>query len=277
MNRRDFLKIFGIGTAGLLVGSLSSYIILDESDEVFIAHVSLPIKNLHPALEGFRIVQLSDIHLAPLTKLELIQKAVIKTNRLKPDLIVLTGDYIWLDVEAIFDLAPVLAQLDAKYGVVSIIGNHDIWEGLDIVKVGFREARLPLYANQGIPLQIGKGNLHIACLDDAWSGTPDLNIAMQNWVPDSPVVLLLHEPDPADFYSLDERISIQLSGHTHGGQVRLPGIGALILPHLGKKYDYRLYRVHDMWLYTNPGIGVINEPVRFHCPAEITEIILYRA
>jgi predicted MPP superfamily phosphohydrolase len=90
-------------------------------------------------------------------------------------------------------------------------------------------------------------------------------------------VLLLHEPDLADFVSRDGRVSLQLSGHTHGGQVRLPGIGAFILPYLGRKYDYGLYRVNQMWLYTNGGIGTISIPVRYNCPPEITEIILTSA
>jgi hypothetical protein len=91
------------------------------------------------------------------------------------------------------------------------------------------------------------------------------------------VVLLMHEPDLADIYSQDPRISLQLSGHTHGGQIRIPGIGALVHPHLGKKYDFGLYNVNGMWLYTNRGIGCISEPIRLNCPPEISEFTLARA
>jgi predicted MPP superfamily phosphohydrolase len=100
---------------------------------------------------------------------------------------------------------------------------------------------------------------------------------MQDMTPGAVTVLISHEPDLADKYSLDKRIALQLSGHSHGGQVRFPGIGAMILPYLAWKYDYGLYRVNDMWLYTNRGLGVTNEPVRFNCPPEVTEITLIRA
>ena len=84
----------------------------------------------------------------------------------------------------------------------------------------------------------------------------------------------MHEPDFADEYALDGRVSLQLSGHSHGGQVRLPGLGALVLPRYAQKYDQGLYRVRDMWLYTNRGIGLIGPPVRFCCRPEVTEITL---
>jgi len=87
-------------------------------------------------------------------------------------------------------------------------------------------------------------------------------------------ILLAHEPDLADRFARDGRVSVQLSGHSHGGQVRLPGIGAVILPYLGRKYDLGLYQVNGMWLYTNRGIGNVAEPVRLNCPPEITEITL---
>ncbi len=131
--------------------------------------------------------------------------------------------------------------------------------------------------NKGIPISAGKGTLYLAGLDDGWSGQPDLQATMQNHPAEAPTVLLLHEPDLADKYSQDKRIAVQLSGHSHGGQIRFPKVGALILPYLAWKYDYGLYNVNGMWLYTNRGLGVTNEPVRFNCPPEITEITLIRA
>ena len=89
-------------------------------------------------------------------------------------------------------------------------------------------------------------------------------------------ILLSHEPDPAEDFCLDERITIQLSGHSHGGQVRIPGFGSPFLPPFGRKYDLGLYRVRNMWLYTNRGIGV-TAPIRLNCRPEITELTLMRA
>ena len=89
--------------------------------------------------------------------------------------------------------------------------------------------------------------------------------------------MLAHEPDLIDTFAHDGRVSLQLSGHSHGGQIRLPGTGALVLPHLGQKYDYGLYQVNDVWLYTNRWLGVIWPPIRFNCRPEITEITLVKA
>jgi len=158
------------------------------------------------------------------------------------------------------------------------MGNHDLWTDVDVIKDAFDESGVPYLINQGVTISEGNGDLHLAGLDDGWSGEPDLQAAMEGAPEDAPVVLLMHEPDLADDYSLDPRMSLQLSGHAHGGQIRIPSLGgALVLPYLGRKYDYQLYKVNDMWLYSNPGIGVTNEPLRINCPPEITEITLVRA
>lgn len=274
MNRRDFLKATGAVTAGLLVTGTTSLLLNNEANELVVHRVKLPIHNLPAAFEGFRIAQLSDFHLEPYTKINLVKEAVKVTNNLNVDLIVLTGDYVWREVESIFELAPVLAELNAPEGVISIIGNHDIWEGLEIVKEGFRKSRLPLLFNQGVPIIKGNRGIHLACLDDGWSGRPDLAAALGNYQAGNPIILLLHEPDLADEYSRDERIVLHLAGHTHGGQVRVPGVGAVVHPYLGEKYEYRLHRVNKTWLYVNPGIGMISVPVRWNCPPEVTEITL---
>ena len=101
-----------------------------------------------------------------------------------------------------------------------------------------------------------------------------MKAALDNRPSDVATILLAHEPDLADTFSLDSRVSLQLSGHSHGGQVRIPGLGAPILPYLGQKYDQGLQQVNDMWVYTNRGIGVISPPVRFNCRPEVTEIML---
>lgn len=274
MNRRDILRVTGAVTASLLVTGASSFLLNNEANELVVHRIQLPIRNLPSAFEGFRIAHLSDFHHEPYTKINLVKEAVKVTNNLKVDLIVLTGDYVWREVESIFELAPILAELNAPEGVISIVGNHDIWEGLEIIKEGFRKSRLPLMINQGVPISRGHQGIHLACLDDGWSGRPDLNAALSNHQDCNPIILLLHEPDLVDEYSHNEQIILQLAGHTHGGQVRVPGIGALVHPHLGEKYEYRLHRVNKTWLYVNPGIGMISVPLRWNCPPEVTEITL---
>ncbi len=280
ISRRKFLKLGGTAVVAGVAGAAATTGWVawhDESQDLVIERVSIPLPNLPPALEGFTIAQLSDIHLLPFTQPELVRRAVAMTNSLNPDLTVLTGDYVWHEVEAIFELAPIIAELNAKQGVFSIFGNHDLWTDADVVSAGMKEVHIPLLVNEGVTLDVGGAPLHLAGLDDGWSGNPDLAAAMDNAPTAATTILLMHEPDLADEYALDPRIALQLSGHSHGGQIRLPIIGPPVLPYLSWKYDMGLYRVGDMWLYTNRGIGVTNEPYRYNCQPEITEITLVRA
>ena len=276
LTRREFLKVSGAAIAAGLTTAVVYLGVNDERGDLVVKRVSIPIEGLHPALEGFTIVQLTDIHIYPITPIEVAEEAVAIANSLKPDLAVLTGDYVWREGEAIFELAPVLAGLNASQGLYAIIGNHDIWEGLDICLAGMREAGIPVLINQGLTITEGAGSLYLAGLDDGMSGQPDLEAALRGMPAKAPVVLLMHEPDPADEYSLDGRVSLQLSGHTHGGQVRIKDM-PMVLPPLGRKYDLGLYNINGMWLYVSPGIGEISVPLRYNCPPEVSEFTLVRA
>ena len=277
INRRQFLAA-SVAAIGATVVAGTAYLNLkDESNDPVVERVQIPVKNLPAAIEGFTIAVMADFHLYPFTQLDLIERAVAMTNDLKPNLTVLLGDFVWHEVEAIFDLAPALAGLDAQHGVFSILGNHDLWTDVEIIKTGLDESRLPLLVNQGLSLPVGDSVLYLAGLDDGWSGAPDLPAALADAPANAPVVLLFHEPDLADDTSLDGRVSLQLSGHSHGGQIRTPWGKPLIKPYLSWKYDYGLYTVNDMWLYTNGGLGVTNVPLRVNCPPEITEVILVSA
>jgi len=282
LDRRTILKVFGCGVvgSGAVVGAYG-YGSRIEAEWLKVEKVTVPVKHLESVLDGFKIVQMSDFHLRPHTKAEFVAEAVSVANGLNPDLIALTGDYVTghraRNSEAIFDLAPVLATLNAKYGVFTILGNHDYWTNETIVLTGLKESGLPALINSGVALSIGQQVLYLAGLDDGWLGHPDLSKALEKRPGNVPTILLVHEPDLADIFSADGTVSLQLSGHSHGGQIRLPGIGALILPRLGRKYDQGLYRVKDMWVYTTRGIGVVGPPIRINCRPEITEITLVRA
>jgi predicted MPP superfamily phosphohydrolase len=277
LNRRSFLKI---SSASLLVGLGATVSLLwlnNDYENPVVERVQIPIPDLALSLDGFRIVQISDFHLFPLTTIELVDQAVEMANQLNPDLTLLTGDYVWHDVEAIYELTPSLARLNARHGVYACLGNHDIWTDVNIVTQAFRDERIPLLVNEGLTFSVGNASLYLASLDDGWSGKPDLEAAMLNWPQGAPTVLLMHEPDLADNYARDGRINLQLSGHSHGGQIRFPFVGALITPYLSWKYPMGLYNVNGMWLYTNRGLGTTNIPLRVNCAPEITEITLVRA
>ncbi len=248
----------------------------NEARQARVISTSVRIRDLHSSLDGFKIVQLSDFHLYPYTQPALIQQTVDLCNERNADLVVLTGDYVWLRVRAIDELASILATVRAKHGVFAIIGNHDIWAGIDIILASLNRHGIPVLVNEGVPIKVGDAGFYLAGLDDGQSGHADLEKALEGAPPEMPVVLLVHEPDLADQMSLNSRIILQLSGHTHGGQVRLPRLGPMILPYLGRKYDYGLYRVNQMWLYTSGGIGTISVPFRYRCPPEVTEITLTR-
>ena len=232
--------------------------------------VSLP--GLHSALDGFKIVQLSDIHFLPFTQIDFIEQAVTKALSLKPDLIVLTGDFVTDEADTIFGTVKTLSRLNATYGVFAVLGNHDVRAGARIVRQGIEEAGITLLHNRGFTFDVGHGQLNLAGVDDCIWGHPDIHAALKNLQTRAPTLLLAHEPDVIDDFSSAGPIALQLSGHTHGGQVRLPFLGTPILPKLGEKYVQGLYRVNESWLYTNRGLGMVSLPIRFNCPPEITEI-----
>ncbi len=281
ITRRKFLNMLPkAAVAGLLAAAGSyggyQYGTRLETKWLDLERVQVPLKNLKPALEGFTIVQLSDLHLRPYTQIDLIDEAVSLANSLKPDVVAITGDFVLRDVDAIFELAPVLAKLNPKYGIFTALGNHDLWTDSQVVRTGLTQERIPVLQNEGRTIGVGRELINIAGVDDGWSGRPDLQAALDGLPAGIPTILLAHEPDLVDSFSLDGRVSLQLSGHSHGGQIRLPGFGALILPYLGQKYDQGLHRVNDTWVYTNRGLGVLWPPIRLNCRPEVTEITLTR-
>lgn len=269
---RWLARTLAVTAASTLTGAF--YVTRVEPRWVQITRLTLVIPRLPPAFEGFRLVQLSDLHcgLVPVADL---QAALGMAQNLHPDLFVLTGDYV-VDTAAasIFELAPALAGLQAPQGVWAVLGNHDYWSDVQVVRQGLAHAGVPLLVNQGVMLTRGAANLYLAGVDDGWSGQPDLVGALSACPAHVPALVLWHEPDMADATARDPRVVLQLSGHSHGGQVRLPGLGALVLPRWGRKYAMGLYQVGGMWHYTNRGLGYIWPPVRFNCPPEITELTL---
>ena len=245
-----------------------------EPERLSLERVTTRLPGLPTALEGLRIAVLGDFHLQPFTKIGHVQDAVRLANSLRADLVVLLGDYVDATVDAIYELAPELSRLNSRLGVFGILGNHDHWKGAKLVQSVLEDSGIPILKNSGVAISVGGSELFLAGLDSAWSGYPTLEAALAGRRTGVSTVLLIHEPDFADTAASDGRIALQLSGHSHGGQVRLPFIGALRLPSWGRRYDHGLYRLGDMALYTNRGIGLVHVPVRFNCPPEVTEITL---
>lgn len=247
-----------------------------ERHRIVVERRDIALPGLPESLDGFRIAQLSDLHLEPWTKADAIAAAVLVTNGLKPDLIVITGDFISSSVKPAGLLAEILSKLEAPHGVLGCLGNHDVWHQPWVLQKELAGRQIQILRNQGMRLHTDRGSLFIAGVDSAWAGKPQLRPALRDWKEHEPLVVLAHEPDVADRFAESGIAGLQLSGHTHGGQVCIPALTpiALRLPSWGKKYVQGQYRVGNLRLYVNRGIGCVGLPVRFACPPEVTEITL---
>ena len=271
MTRRKFLRL--MAAAGAEVGAFAlggAYTIWAEPYWLSVERVTIPLTGLVDALRGTTIAQISDLHVGHFLGQKDIARAVDAVLGLRPSLIVVTGDYVTLAAEHAGLCAAELVRLRAPLGVFLILGNHDHWTDARVVTRILRDAGLNLLINEGRLIESNGGAFWLAGVDDVWERHVDLDAALRGAPKDVPKILLAHEPDYADVVAADGRVSLQISGHSHGGQVRLPFLGAPALPYMATKYPFGLRRVGGMWLYTNRGIGVVAPPVRFNCRPEVT-------
>ncbi len=205
-----------------------------------------------------------------------------KVNALAPDLVLLTGDFIThgsltfvAGGHAIHRCAEILTTLTAPHRY-AILGNHDVAFNAKAVTRALATYGTPVLINQYVPIERNGARLWLSGLDDPGTSNPDLNLAVPA-KPDGPVLLMAHEPDFADDVIAHPRgplVDLMLAGHSHGGQIRLPLLGAMILPPMGRKYPEGFYQLNRMQLYVNRGIGTVGLPFRLNCPPEITLITL---
>jgi uncharacterized protein len=238
-----------------------------------VVRLSVPLAGLPAALEGLTIAQLSDIHHSQIVPLSVIEQAVALANDLAPDVIFLTGDFVSNDVSYAAAAARALAGLRARLGVYAILGNHDYWADPVLISRELRANGIPVLINEARRLAAG---LWVAGIDDAWAGRPDLDAALAPIPQGAVTVLLAHEPDVADT-AQGRNISLQLSGHSHGGQVRIPFTRRPVLPFLAWKYYAGLQRAGDLWVYTNRGLGTMQPPFIFTCRPEVALLRLVPA
>jgi predicted MPP superfamily phosphohydrolase len=280
LTRRAFIA--GAAAAGIGVAAFSATRGRHEFD---IVERTFSIRNLPDAFQNFRFVQISDIHLAEYTETWFLEKMIAQVNALHPELVLITGDFIsrgplphpsaW---RAAGVCAEILSTLKApqRFG---ILGNHDASVGAGHVIDPLRAHGTPVLVDSYFPLERGSDHLWLCGTDDAGVNHPDLNLAVPPYT-GAPVILMCHEPDYADHVVRHPRFSaidLMLSGHSHGGQIRLPLVGPLILPPMGQLYVEGLFRFGHMQLYVNRGLGTVGLPFRLNCPAEITHITLVRA
>lgn len=275
--RRNFLIGAGATAAGFTFysGELARH-------EIDIVQRPIAIANLPTAFHGYRIVQISDIHLDEYTEPYFLERIVHDVNSLNADLVLLTGDFVTRGAftfltgsHAVNRCAEILTTLTAPLRY-AILGNHDVAFNGPIVTHALATHGTPVLINQYLPIERTGARLWLCGVEDPGTSHPDLDLSIPA-KPDGPVILMAHEPDYADDVVAHPRgplVDLMLAGHSHGGQIRLPFMRPLILPPMGEKYPEGYYRLNQMQLYVNRGIGTVGLPFRLNCPPEITVITL---
>ena len=277
ITRRRFIRL----AASTGVAAFAADSALIEPNFPRIVREEIALRRWPARLEGFTIALLSDFHYDPYFSVHPLRAAIPMVNNLRPDVIVLAGDFVSVpyfgDATAAASAAEPCAQLlrkmHASHGLWAVMGNHDA--ATDPVRVTnlLRATGIQVLSNQSVPIERDGGRFWLGGVDDVMGGTSDLDATLHDIPSNEASVLLAHEPDYAD-YVARYPVDLQLSGHTHGGQVRIPFIHPLFLPDLAKKYIWGRYNIGGLTLYTNPGLGTVRLPVRWRCPPEITLLTL---
>ncbi len=269
--RRAFLNklVKFAGTPLLFGGGAFGYGSLLERHRVEVERHEIKLALGEGAPAKLRALTMGDFHFDPLYEAEYVAKCVTIANSLKPDVIFLTGDYVTGTSNRINEFAGLLSKLSPRSGIYACLGNHDHWSNAGKIIGALEKAGVQTLINQHTRVKCAGGELVVAGLQSVWAGKPDWSQASRGLRKDERAVVLVHEPDFARALSEDRRIALQLSGHTHGGQVRVPFYGALRLPTWGRLFQSGFYDLNALKLYVNRGIGTITFHVRFFCPPEI--------
>ncbi len=240
-----------------------------------IVNLKVSIPDLDPSFNDYRIVHISDIHLGQWISAKRIEGVVNLVNKLKPDLVAITGDSVSYVVnEPVLDMLRFLKNLKPKDVTVAVLGNHDHWVGADEIRKVMDESKIIELENDVYTLRRGDARLYIAGVDSITLEKQDLDAVLRKLPSSGPAILLAHEPDFADESAATGRFSLQLSGHSHGGQMIIPGIGTPFRGSEFRKYPLGEYQVGNMVQYTNRGLGTNVFWIRINCPPEITIIRL---
>jgi len=288
LSRRFFLKgalgAFGVSALGIGKGFANTL-----RSQIRLERVPIRLERLPESFRGFKIAQLSDLHSSPLVDQEHLEHAVQLALAEKPDLVVLTGDYIGhtlrtapgqihkFDEMYLDQLVETLVKAKAPFGTYAVLGNHDFWSGPEVTESLCRafetRAGITLLRNQRAVLSKGDESIQLLGVDDYWHSW-NLGQAMRRVPMKSVKILLSHNPDINRHLRPAHRIDLVLSGHTHGGQITFPVLGAPFATHMNKRYLKGLVRDGDRQTYITRGVGHLVVPIRFNCPPEVTLITL---
>jgi hypothetical protein len=284
VTRRRFLVAgaYAAGGLALYAGEVARHELEVTPSDVF-------VPGLPQSFDGFRIAQISDIHLDEFTEPFFVREVVNRVNSLNPDAVFITGDFVTCEIApkqfaigAAWQCAGILDGLTCRERY-AVLGNHDVMIGPEQVSTALADHGITVLRNAYLPLERGSGRIWLAGLDDPVQGAPLPEVAIPESirnVPHEPVLLMCHAPDYVDKllrHPAGSSVALMLCGHTHGGQVRLPLIGAMVLPQMGRKYVEGWFHFGGMQLYVNRGIGAVGVPFRLNCPPEISLLTLRSA
>ena len=269
MNRRKWIKRAAIGS--VLLGGAYPFL---EAKWCRLRRATVALPNLGRPFEGTTIAFLSDVHHGPFVPRGYVRSIVEMTNALKPDLVMLGGDYCYRGARFIAPALEELGELEAPMGRFAVLGNHDHWDGLRQSIDGLKAAGIPLLRNEGTWVEKGPARLRIGGVGDLWCDRQDVDAALGDATARDAVVLLSHNPDVAETLR-DPRVGLMLSGHTHGGQVILPFFGApIVTSAYGQKYLHGLTRGPSCDVYISRGVGTVGPPCRAFCRPEVVLLTL---
>jgi predicted MPP superfamily phosphohydrolase len=281
LNTRKHLRFTGkLGSYGLrcfvsLAIAIILYAIFIEPNWIEIKSLQLHLSRLATEFNGYRIVQISDIHRDEWMTPQRLEHIINLVNAQKPNLVVITGDLVTRNFpQLIPSVGASLSKLHPGDGVLAILGNHDIEGDPEALVKTLVENGIVYLDNNVYTIFRGNAMLNIAGVNDVCLGKDRLDLVLQNLPEKGAAILLAHEPDFADISASVGRFDLQLSGHSHGGQIRLPGFQPPYLPFYAKKYYQGLYQIRKMLLYTNRGLGMTEIHARFAARPEITVITL---
>lgn len=271
--RRRFLARAAVGGAAVVAGGFTTYGVRRAFAAPQIDELAVRIPRLHRAFDGLRIIQVSDIHIGDVLGRPFLEEMVRRCNALKPDLVAVTGDLVDGPVRQLLPTIGALRGLESRFGTYFVTGNHEYYSGDEPWCEALTRMGVTVLRNRTVTLADGEARLDLVGVDDygekdrarGW----DLKAAVRGRNPEHPAVLLAHEPRGVE-EGMDQGIGLQLSGHTHGGQLfPMTGIVAALW-----KYSVGRYQVGDGTLYVHRGTGFWGPPMRIGSPPEIAAITL---
>jgi len=239
-----------------------------------VVKVEINIPRLPVLFQGYRIVHISDIHYGQWISADRLTGVVGLINQQEPDIVAITGDFVSYSGENVGDLITALKGIRARDVALAVLGNHDYWVDAKRIRSMLRESKIVVLSNDVYTVTKRGYPLHFAGVDSMTLKKNQLDKVLQKLPSNGPAILLVHEPDFADISAETKRFSLQLSGHSHGGQFVIPKFGTPFRGDSFRKYPLGRYQVGEMVLYTNRGIGTNTFWIRINCAPEITVIDL---